>query len=40
LKKLADRIKRVGLLGNSEKVSCAGVVKQAARLLTSAGRQL
>jgi NAD+ kinase len=40
LKNLADKIKRVGLLGNSEKVSCAGVVKQAARLILAAGRRL
>jgi NAD+ kinase len=40
LKKLADKIKRVGLLGNSEKVSCAGIVKQAARLVAAAGRTL
>jgi NAD+ kinase len=40
LKRLADKIKRVGVLGNSEKVSCAGVVKQAARLIKAAGRQL
>jgi NAD+ kinase len=37
---LADKIKRVGLTGNSEKVSCAGAVKQAARLVTAAGRRL
>jgi NAD+ kinase len=40
LKRLADKIKRVGVLGNSEKVSCAGVVRQAARLIKAAGRQL
>lgn len=28
------------MLGNSEKVSCAGVVKEAARLITAAGRKL
>jgi NAD+ kinase len=39
LKKQADRIKRVGLIGNAEKVSCAGVVKQAARLILAAGRK-
>jgi NAD+ kinase len=38
LKKLADKIKRVGLIGNSEKVSCAGVITNAARLLRAAGR--
>ena len=40
MKKQADTIKRVGLLGNSEKVSCAGIVKQAARLIAAAGRKL
>jgi NAD+ kinase len=30
----------VGLIGNSEKVSCAGAVKQAARLIAAAGRDL
>jgi NAD+ kinase len=40
LKELADKIKRVGVIGNSEKVSCAGVVKQAARLIIAAGRKL
>jgi NAD+ kinase len=38
LKKLADKIKRVGLIGNSEKVSCAEAVNKAARLIRSAGR--
>lgn len=36
----ADQIKRVGLTGNSEKVSCAGVVKLAARLVKAAGRKV
>jgi NAD+ kinase len=40
LKTLADRIKRVGLIGNSEKVSAAAAVKQAARLLAAAGRKV
>jgi NAD+ kinase len=40
LKKLADRIKRVGLLGNSGKVSCASAVKRAARLVAAAGRTI
>ena len=38
LKKLADKIKRVGLIGNSEKVSSAGALIKAARLLRKAGR--
>lgn len=30
----------MGLIGNAEKVSCAGVVKQAARLIAAADRKL
>lgn len=40
MKKLANRIKRVGLIGNFEKVSCAEAVGKAARLLRAAGRQV
>jgi NAD+ kinase len=40
LKDLARKIKRVGVIGNSEKVSCVGVVREAARLIKAAGRQL
>jgi NAD+ kinase len=40
LKKLADKIKRVGLIGNSEKISCAGAVAKAARLIRGAGRKV
>ncbi len=40
MKALADRIKRVGLIGNSQKVSGAAAVKQAARLIAAAGRKL
>ena len=40
MRKQADRIKRIGLIGNSEKLSCVGVVKQAARLAVAAGREL
>jgi NAD+ kinase len=40
LKRQADKIKRVGLLGNSAKVSCFAVVKQAARLIATAGRKV
>jgi NAD+ kinase len=40
LKELAEKIKHVGLIGNSEKVACVGVVKQAARLISAAGRKL
>jgi NAD+ kinase len=40
LKKLAKTIRRVGLIGNSEKVLCVGLVKQAARLIAAAGGKL
>ena len=40
MKKHADKIQRVGLIGNSEKVSCAEVVRHAARLIRAAGRQV
>jgi NAD+ kinase len=40
LKILADSIKRVGLIGNSEKVSCAEAVNRAARRVVAAGRAL
>ena len=37
---LADKIKRVGLIGNSDKGSCATVVRQAVKLIEAAGRKL
>jgi len=37
---LADKIKRVGVIGNLEKVSCADTVRRAARLVVAAGRTL
>ena len=40
MKKRSDKIKRVGLIGNSGKVSCAEVVSKAARLIQSTGRQV
>ena len=40
MKKLADKIKRVGVTGNSEKPACAALVRQAARLILSAERKL
>lgn len=40
MKKSAEKIKRVGVIGNVEKTAGAGVVKQAARLIKSAGRKL
>jgi NAD+ kinase len=40
LKNQADKIRRVGLVGNSEKVSCAEIVIRAARLIRAAGREV
>ncbi len=40
MKALADRIKRVGLIGNSSKVSGAAAVKEAAGLIAAAGRKV
>ena len=40
MKALADRIKRVGLIGNSEKTAAAGSVRRAARLIAVAGRRI
>jgi NAD+ kinase len=40
LKKQADKIKRVGLIGNSDKAACADSVRQAARLIQRAGRKV
>jgi NAD+ kinase len=40
LKNLAERIKRVGVIGNSAKSACAGAVSAAARLIDRAGRRL
>jgi NAD+ kinase len=39
LKKSADKIKRVGLIGNTEKPNCAAVIRRAARLIQGAGRK-
>ncbi len=39
MKKQADKIKRIGLIGNSEKAACADIVRKAARLIARAGRQ-
>jgi NAD+ kinase len=38
LKKQADKIRRIGLTGNSEKAACAATLRQAARLIQRAGR--
>jgi NAD+ kinase len=40
LRTLADSIKRVGLIGNSDKVSAAAAVKRAASLIVAAGRRI
>ena len=40
MKKLADKIKRVGLIGNSEKVSSASSLTKAAQLIRAAGRKV
>lgn len=40
MKKPADQIKRVGIIGNSEKVSGANAIAKAARLVRAAGREV
>ena len=40
MKKLAKAIKRVGLIGNSDKVSCGGVIRKAAQLISKTGRRV
>ena len=40
MKKLAEKIRKVGLIGNSEKVASFSVVRDAARLATRAGREI
>lgn len=40
MKKQADNIRRIGLIGNSAKVSCTDAVRRAARLIRAAGRQV
>lgn len=40
MKKPADNIKRVGLIGNSDKISCGEAVGKAARLIRAAGRDV
>lgn len=40
MKKTADQIKRVGLIGNAEKPDCAGILRKAARLIQRAGRKV
>ena len=40
MRNLADKIKRVGVIGNLEKASCAEAVRRAAVLVAAAGRKL
>ncbi len=40
MRKLADKIQNVGVIGNSEKAAAFGAVSQAARLIVGAGRKL
>ena len=40
MKKLADKIKRVGLIANVEKAGCAKTIQKAARLIVRAGREV
>jgi len=39
LKKQADKIRRIGLIGNSDKAACAATIRKAVRLIQSAGRK-
>jgi NAD+ kinase len=39
LKKQADKIRRIGLIGNPDKAASARIIRQAARLIQSAGRK-
>lgn len=39
MKKQADKIKRIGLIGNSDKAGCAAIIRKAARLIENAGRK-
>lgn len=40
MKKLAEHTKRVGLIGNSGKIACAGAVRRAAKLIEATGRKV
>jgi len=40
LKKFAEKIKRVGLIGNLDKAGCAEIVRNASRLIQRAGRKV
>jgi NAD+ kinase len=39
LKKQADKIRRIGLIGNTDKTACAKTIRQAVRLIQRAGRK-
>jgi NAD+ kinase len=39
LKKQADKIRRIGLIGNLEKADCGAIVRKAARLIERSGRR-
>ncbi len=39
MKKQADNIRRIGLIGNSEKAACAKTIRRAAQLILKAGRE-
>jgi len=40
LKKQADKIKRIGLIGNTGKPACAEIIRKATRLIQAAGRKV
>ena len=40
MKKSADQIKRIGLIGNADKPDCASILRKAARLIQRAGRKV
>jgi NAD+ kinase len=40
LKKQADKIKSIGLIGNLEKADCATIIRKAAKLIARAGRKV
>jgi len=39
LKNKADKIRRIGIIGNTDKAGCAGIVRKATRLIEKAGRK-
>ncbi|MEI9864552.1 MAG: NAD(+)/NADH kinase [Limisphaerales bacterium] len=40
MKKQADNIRRIGLIGNAEKAACAKTIRRAAQLIRRAGREV